>query len=52
MQVLLVFVVLMFSAALILYASPVILFLVPLVVVGLIFSALTDTARHHSKSVR
>jgi len=52
MHIFLVLIVLVFSAALILYASPVILFLAPLVVIGLIISVLTDSARHHSKSVR
>ena len=49
MQFFLFFVVLVFSVALILYAAPIILYLLPVFVIGLIISCLTDSNRHHSK---
>ena len=52
MQLFLVFVVLVFSVALILYASPIILYIAPLIVVGLVISFLIDSVRHHSKTVK
>jgi hypothetical protein len=52
MQLFLVFVVLVFSVALILYASPIILYLAPLVVIGFLVSFLTNSVRRHSKTVR
>ena len=51
MQVVLFFVVLAFSVALFLYASPIILYIVPLIVVGIIISLVTDFVRHRSKTV-
>jgi len=50
MQLILIFVVLAFSVALILYASPIVLYIVPLIVIGLVISFLTDSVRHHSKT--
>ncbi len=52
MQLFLIFVVLVFSVALILYAAPIILYIVPLIVIGLLISFLIDFVRHHSKTVR
>ena len=52
MEFFLIFVVLVFSVALILYASPIILYITPLIVVGLLISFLIDSVRHHSKTVR
>ena len=52
MQFFLVPIVLLFSVALMLYASPIILFVAPLVVIGLIISVLIHSVRHHSKTVR
>jgi nitrate/nitrite transporter NarK len=52
MQLFLIFVVLVFSVALILYASPIILYIAPLIVIGLVISFLTDSIRHHSKTAR
>lgn len=52
MQIFLIFVVLVFSVALILYASPLILYIAPLIIIGLVISFLTDSVRHHSKTVR
>ncbi len=52
MQLLIILIVLGFSVGLILYALPIILYLVPLVVIGLLISFLTDSASHHSKTVK
>jgi len=52
MQLLAILIVLVFSVGLILYALPIILYLAPLIVIGLLISCLTDSARHHSKTVR
>jgi archaellum component FlaG (FlaF/FlaG flagellin family) len=51
MQIFLIFVVLVFSVALVVYASPIILFIVPLIVIGLVISYLSDSDRHHSNTV-
>ena len=51
MQLFLIFVVLAFSGALILYALPIVLYLGPLIIVGLLISFLTDSVRHHSKTI-
>ena len=50
MELFLIFVVLVFSVALILYAAPIILYIVPLIVIGLLISFLIDSVRHHSKT--
>ena len=52
MQFLIIFIVLGFSVGLILYALPIILYLAPLIVIGLIIGCLTDSASHHSKTVK
>lgn len=52
MQLFLILVVLVFSVALILYAAPIILYIAPLIVIGLVISFLTDSVRHHSKTVK
>lgn len=52
MQLFLIFIVLVFSVALILYASPIVLYIAPLIVIGLLISLLTDSVRHHSKTGR
>ena len=52
MQLLAILVVLGFSVGLILYALPIILYLAPLIVIGLLISCLTDSARHHAKTDR
>ena len=52
MQMILIFVVLVFSVGLLLYASPIILYLAPLIVIGLLISCLTGSVRRHSKTVR
>ncbi len=52
MQFLIIFIVLGFSVGLILYASPIILYMAPLIVIGLLISYLTDSALHHSKTVK
>lgn len=51
MQFVLVFVVLLFSAALILYASPLILYVAPVIALGIAISLLNDAIRHRSKTV-
>jgi hypothetical protein len=43
MQLFLIFVVLVFSAPLILYASPIILYIAPLILIGLVIRFLTGT---------
>jgi len=52
MQLILIFVVLALSVALILFASPIFLYIVPLIIIGLVISFLTACARHHSKTVK
>jgi hypothetical protein len=52
MQFLIIFIVLGFSVGLILYASPIILYLAPLIVIGLLIGCLADSASHHSKTVK
>ena len=52
MQFVLVFVVLLFSAALILYASPLILYVAPVIALGIAISLLNDAIRHRSKTVK
>ncbi len=47
MQVFLIFVVLLFSAAIILYALPLILYIAPILVVGLLISLIMDSIHHH-----
>jgi len=49
MQMILIFVVLVFSVGLLLYASPIILYLAPLIAVGLVISFAANSIRHHSK---
>ena len=51
MQFFLIFVVLVCSIALIVYASPIILYMAPMIVVGVIFSWVTDTIRNKSRTV-
>lgn len=51
MQVFLVFVVLLFSAAIILYALPLILYIAPILVIGLLISLINDSIRHHRARV-
>ena len=52
MQLFLVFVVLVFSLALFLYASPIILYVMPVAVIGVAISFLIGVVRHHSKTVK
>ena len=52
MQLILIFVVLVFSIGLILYASPIVLYIAPLIMICFVISFLTDSCRHHSKTVR
>ena len=47
MQLALVFVVLLFSIAIIVYALPVMLYIVPLVVIGVLISIAVDSHHHH-----
>jgi hypothetical protein len=47
MQIVLVFVVLLFSAAIILYALPLILYIAPVLVIGLLISLINDSIHHH-----
>ena len=49
MQLFLTFVVLAFSVALILYATQIILYVVPTILIGLVISFVIDCVRHHSK---
>lgn len=51
MQMILIFVVLAFSDALIPYALPIVLYVGPLIIVGLLISFLTGSVRHHSKTI-
>jgi hypothetical protein len=51
MHVFLIFVVLLFSVALILYALPLILYIAPLIVVGILISLISDAVHHRSKPV-
>ena len=51
MQLFLIFVVLVFSVALILYALPIILYIAPLIVVGVLISWVIDFIRKTSRSV-
>jgi cytochrome c biogenesis protein CcdA len=51
MQLLMILIVLVFSGGLILFASPIIFYLAPLVVIGFLISFLTGYARHHSNSI-
>jgi hypothetical protein len=51
MHILVIFVVLMFSAALFLYALPLFLYIAPVIMLGLIISFATDASHHRSKSV-
>lgn len=51
MQFLLILVALAFSAALVLYALPIILYVAPVFVVGIIISLIADSIRHKSKAV-
>lgn len=49
MQALLIFVVLLFSAALIIYTLPLLLYIAPVMIIGLVIS-LIDDAMHHPKA--
>jgi hypothetical protein len=51
MQYVLVFVVLVFSVALVLYALPIVLYIAPLIVVGILISLVTGFVRHKSKTI-
>lgn len=51
MQALLVFVVLLFSAALILYALPLILYIAPVLMIGLAISLINESIHHHKARV-
>lgn len=51
MQLFLIFVVLVFSVALILYALPIILYIAPLIVVGILIGRVTDSIRKKSRPV-
>jgi len=51
MQLVLVFVVLVFSVPLILYASPIFLYIAPLIVVGILISLAIDFVRHKSGTI-
>jgi len=52
MQYLLILIVLMLSAALMLFALPIILYVVPLIVVGLLISLGTSNHSYRSKTVK
>ena len=52
MQFILVFVVLVFSVAIVLYALPLIIYIAPLIVVAVVISLLMDSYRHRAKAVR
>ena len=49
MPVLMIFVVLLFSAALVVYALPLILYIAPVLVVGILISLINDSIHHRSK---
>ncbi len=49
MQLFLIFVMLVFSVALIPYALPIILYIAPLIVVGVLISWVTDSIRNKSR---
>ena len=51
MQLFLIFVMLVFSVALIPYALPIILYIAPLIVVGVLISWVTDWIRNKSRTV-
>ncbi len=51
MQLVLIFVVLVFSVPLILYASPIILYIAPLIVVSILISLAIDYVRHKSRTI-
>jgi 4-hydroxybenzoate polyprenyltransferase len=51
MQILVVFVVLMFSAALLVYALPLILYIAPLCIAGIIISLAHEAVEHKSRPV-
>ena len=51
MQILVVLVVMLFSAALFIYALPLFLYIAPMVIVGILVSLASDTAHHKSKPV-
>ena len=51
MELFLLFVVMVLAAPLLLFAMPVIMYLVPLMLIGLVISILLDRVRHHSRAV-
>lgn len=51
MQLALLFVVLIIAAPFFVFASPVIMYVIPLIVLGLVLSLITDWITHHSGEV-
>lgn len=52
MQLVSLFFALIIAAPLMLYGSPIIMYVIPFIVVGLALSLIVDSVRHHSRDVR
>jgi len=52
MQLFMLFFVLIVSAPLIMFASPIMIYVVPFIIVGFAVSFMVDSIRHHSKEIR